>query len=66
MKFEINKNERVAFFGEVFATREQAEQHSDNVTFVADCYAALMGYPCGGFVPLNDMNQPKQIHTVAH
>ena len=64
--FITRSNEKVTFLGAVFATREEAEKHSEAVTFVHDCYASLMGYPCGGFIPLDSRGGAKEVETVAH
>lgn len=69
MKFQVRKNEKVAIFSEVFASREEAESHvsSDDqgVSFVHESLAVVYGYPCGGYVVKDAWNNPKELHAVA-
>ncbi|PHR58786.1 MAG: hypothetical protein COA47_10295 [Robiginitomaculum sp.] len=65
MKFIVRENERVSISSEVFATKEEAAKQvgMESVSFVADGYAKVLGFPCGGYIAKDVFGKPLEIHV---
>lgn len=62
--FSVRKNDYIEAFSTMFASKEEAQRRaakSSSVTFVSQHYAAVMGFPCGGWAVINAFGKPQEM-----